>query len=172
MVKNVAEAATGEPWQADFGLTPDGAKGLRLSMLGVPGTQVFTGIGLGNPPTEKVPVVIARRKAKESIFVSLLEPFSSPATRHPSRAIRLSSVAITGGDGVAVEMESEGRKVAALVSSAPGEKSCDNGLSTDGQAAFLLWRDGQLIESALIEGKLLRWRGDRVPTAARGSAGF
>ncbi|MBM4044389.1 MAG: hypothetical protein FJ279_04685, partial [Planctomycetes bacterium] len=78
MVKNVAEAATGEPWQADFGLTPDGAKGLRLSMLGVPSTQVFTGIGLGNPPTEKVPMVIVRRKAKEAVFVSLLEPFSSP----------------------------------------------------------------------------------------------
>ena len=55
---------------ADFERT---LRGLRLTMAGAPNTTVITGKGLGPNLLQPVPYVMARRRARETYFVSLLE---------------------------------------------------------------------------------------------------
>jgi oligo-alginate lyase len=60
----------GEVLVADFELV---TRGLRVWMAPEPGTTVVTGDGLGPDLTKPVPMVMARRNAKDSVFLSLLE---------------------------------------------------------------------------------------------------
>ena len=51
-------------------------RGLRVWMLGAEGTTVATGNGLGEDLTRPVPYVMARRRARQTRFVTLLEPYA------------------------------------------------------------------------------------------------
>jgi hypothetical protein len=53
--------------------------GLRMWMLGVPGTTVVTGEGLGPDVAEPVPFAMARRQAETTTFATLLEPYTRTA---------------------------------------------------------------------------------------------
>ena len=60
------------PWHVDFVLDTGG---VRLSMAGGGSTELFTGEGrTGNPP-QPCPMVIARRVARSTTFVSVVEPY-------------------------------------------------------------------------------------------------
>jgi hypothetical protein len=41
-----------------------------IRMQGAPGTQVFTGVAPGRDPTERVPLVVARRRAARTVFAA------------------------------------------------------------------------------------------------------
>lgn len=72
-------------WQDIFRIPPDGethARGMRLWMLGDnsaqlhDGTTILSGFGLGPDLEVPVPYVMARRRGKSTVFVTLMEPFS------------------------------------------------------------------------------------------------
>jgi heparinase II/III-like protein/alginate lyase len=71
-------AATGDQWRATF--RGDHAN-LRVSMIGASGTTVVAGQGLGPDLQVPVPFLMARRKASNTIFAALYEPYlNGPAT--------------------------------------------------------------------------------------------
>lgn len=80
-LSNVTAAKTDEAWRGEWFIASD--QKVRLFMAGAPGTQVFAADGMVAAPvgdetsTEKVPTVIARRKAKSASFISIIEPYSS-----------------------------------------------------------------------------------------------
>jgi hypothetical protein len=80
-LSNVTGVKTDDAWRADWLIASD--QKVRLFMAGAPGTQVFAAEGMvaatvgDETSPEKVPLVIARRKAKSASFVSLIEPYST-----------------------------------------------------------------------------------------------
>ncbi len=68
---------TGDPttddWRASWVADESNGVGLELTMLGQPGTQVFTADGQG-PGTMRVPLVIARRRKADTVFGAVMEP--------------------------------------------------------------------------------------------------
>ncbi len=73
-------------WFDDISLRirEDRANALRLTMLGCPGTEVIAADGEGLRPFHQ-PLIIARRKAKATVFASVLEPYYGEP---PIRAMR------------------------------------------------------------------------------------
>ncbi len=70
----VLYAAAGPVLLEDFEVP---ARALRLTMLGVPGSTVVVGEGLGPDLREPVPFAMARRSAVETVFTALLEPYGA-----------------------------------------------------------------------------------------------
>ena len=69
-------------------------RSLRLWMLSTPGTTVVTGNGLGPDLTKPVPYAMARRRARDTRFATLLEPYGGTtpgivAFRQPSDGVWL-----------------------------------------------------------------------------------
>jgi len=79
------QAATSATWAAAWDLGE--GKRVRLTMAGAPGTTVFTGHGPGQPPSEEIPLVLARRLASRTVFATLYElrPSREPVTLEVSR---------------------------------------------------------------------------------------
>ena len=63
-------------------------------MLGAAGTNVSTGNGLGLDLTKPAPYVLARRRWRETRFVTLLEP---SAGDRPIRPLDARTLVVTGG---------------------------------------------------------------------------
>ncbi|MCI0478394.1 MAG: alginate lyase family protein, partial [Anaerolineales bacterium] len=80
-LSNLTGIKTDDAWRADWTIASD--QKVRLFMAGAPGTQVIAAEGLvaalvgDETSPEKVPLVIARRKAKSASFVSIIEPYST-----------------------------------------------------------------------------------------------
>ena len=64
-VTGVARGVTGDAWSAVW--TNGGTK-MTLTFKPVPGTEVFTGVGPGRDPSDKVPVLVVRRRASHTVF--------------------------------------------------------------------------------------------------------
>ena len=64
-VTEVASASTDEVWTAEW---ENGGAKLTLRFKAAAGTQVFTGVGPGRDPADKVPVLIVRRQAANTVF--------------------------------------------------------------------------------------------------------
>lgn len=86
-------------------------RSLRLTMLGVPGTTVVVGEGLGPNLLEPVPFAMARRRAVETTFAALIEPYGGTArvatfTELPTDAPPADGAAAfrAAGDGFADEV--------------------------------------------------------------------
>jgi hypothetical protein len=75
-IRNPRSARTDEGWTARW---DDGDAGVSLAMAGVPGAEVLTGIGPGNPPSESLPLVIARRRARSAQFATALLVYKNSA---------------------------------------------------------------------------------------------
>ena len=80
-LSKITSAKTDAAWRAEWFIASD--QKVRLFMAGAPGTQVIATEGMvaalvgdGTSP-EKVPLVIARRKAKNASFISIIEPYSA-----------------------------------------------------------------------------------------------
>jgi hypothetical protein len=69
-VTGVKRALCDGPWGATWKLAD---KSVRLRMIGAPGTEVISAVGLGTSPAEKVPMVVARRKGKAATFCGVLQ---------------------------------------------------------------------------------------------------
>ncbi len=103
-LSNVKSAATDLAWSADWLIASD--QKVKLNMLGTPGTTVLAAEGMVAAPTndetstEKVPLVIARRKAKSASFVSLIEP----CAKQPA-ITKLATVEAVAADGKSVSTQ-------------------------------------------------------------------
>lgn len=64
-VTGVARGVTGDVWSAVW--TNGGTK-MTLTFKPAPGTEVFTGVGPGRDPSDKVPVLVVRRRASHTVF--------------------------------------------------------------------------------------------------------
>ncbi len=67
-IQSVARAATDGEWSATW---DNGGVRMTIRFKAAPGTEVFTGIGPGRDPADKVPVVVVRRRATETVFDAL-----------------------------------------------------------------------------------------------------
>ena len=59
-----------DPWQLTW---QDGQRSVRLTMLGAPNTEVITAAGPGMPISDRLPMVIARRRATRAEYIAVLE---------------------------------------------------------------------------------------------------
>ena len=164
-------------WQADFvqhsgGVTPglqafskewfEQTAGVRVTMLGAPGTEVFCGDGpmADGPPHHRIdgnpegalPLVIARRKGIVETFVAVHEPYD----QWPVLTVR--TVADTGGSvGIAVDGPAFSDRVLVAFDLAPEEYHVAN---EDGEV--FIFRDCGYLRVAggqiTARGKLLAFR--------------
>ncbi len=78
MVPNdLRSAASDHDIQAVWKL--DGVKWVQLSVMGQPGTEIYTGIGPGNPAKIDVPMMVIRRRGKDARFFAVVEPVDGAA---------------------------------------------------------------------------------------------
>jgi len=64
-IENLREGKTDDDWWAEW--QTDGAK-FTLRLRGAPGTEVFAGEGPGRNPSERVPLLIVRRRGAQTVF--------------------------------------------------------------------------------------------------------
>lgn len=64
-ITGVAEARTDAAWQAEW--RQEGAR-CTLKFAAAPGTEVFTGTAPGREPSERVPCLVVRRRARATVF--------------------------------------------------------------------------------------------------------
>ncbi|MBN1344089.1 MAG: heparinase II/III family protein [Phycisphaerae bacterium] len=94
---DVRQAQTDDTWSADF--VQPGAN-VRLTMLGQTGTTLHFGMAMSENPPQPCPMVAVRRHAKQTTFVSVIEPYRnspsvsgvrilSPATDNAALAIEI-----------------------------------------------------------------------------------
>jgi len=97
-VTDITRAKSDGQWEATW--CQGNRSKLRLTMFGERGTEIIAGTGIGNPVTERIPLVIARRKAARTAYISVLEPFrQSPAVK------RIVGLSAGGLQGIRVERE-------------------------------------------------------------------
>jgi hypothetical protein len=66
---------------------------VKLHQNRIPDSEVYIGDGIGNPVTERVPMVVTRCKARQTVFVSFIETFNDTSD---IQAIRLIDVTEDG----------------------------------------------------------------------------
>lgn len=109
-------------WQADWvqsragilereGKAPETEAGVRMTVLGAPGTRVYVGDGplvdapphhrLDGHPEPACPLVLVRRKAKAATFAAVHEPYSD----RPS--VRNVALIQESGEGIGMKVEAE-----------------------------------------------------------------
>lgn len=69
-ITGVAEARTGEEWQAVW---RQGGARFTLKVAAAPDTEVVTGTGPGREPSERVPCLVIRRRARATVFEAVHE---------------------------------------------------------------------------------------------------
>ncbi|MBN2490387.1 MAG: heparinase II/III family protein [Planctomycetes bacterium] len=75
--REVRLARTAKRWRAVW---QDEGASLALDMEAAPDTEVFTAVAPGNPATEEVPMVVARRKGEKTHFVAVMQLAARPAS--------------------------------------------------------------------------------------------
>ncbi|OGG55963.1 MAG: hypothetical protein A3F84_00740 [Candidatus Handelsmanbacteria bacterium RIFCSPLOWO2_12_FULL_64_10] len=75
-IRGPRSARTDGDWTARW---DDGDAGVCLAMTGAPGTEVITGIGPGNPPSEMLPLILARRRDRAAQFAVALVVYKNSA---------------------------------------------------------------------------------------------
>ena len=115
--------ATDGLWQTDFvqsragilereGVPSESETGVRVTVLGAPGTRVYVGEGplvdapphfrLDGHPEPSCPVALVRRQAKSTIYAAIHEPYSD----RPS--IRNTSLIQETGEAIGMKVEADG----------------------------------------------------------------
>jgi len=133
-----------------------------LRMLGEAGTTVIAADGYGYLPTERVTMLAARRKAKETVFANLFQAYKdaprveNAATLSPGRGHL--GWQVTTGTGVHLFIMAKAKRAL--------KASWERG-STDAQVlAMSLSKSGDLRELVCIEGELLKTNGVEVVEGA------
>jgi hypothetical protein len=70
-IEQVREGRTGGDWWVRW---EAGGARWTIRMQAAPGTEVLTGVAPGQNPTERVPLVIARRRAAHTVFAAIHQP--------------------------------------------------------------------------------------------------
>ena len=121
-------AATPEgDWTATF--AQDGAN-VRLHVLAAPATEIFFGQGMANNPPVPCPMVVVRRRARATRFVSLIEPCHGEPEVTGFRLLE------SPPGTVACEVR-RGRERYRLVLADQSGKWDIGGAATDGRVAFV-----------------------------------
>ena len=134
--------------------SPYRGTGMRLTMLGEDPTQVITGVGASG---EASPLVVARRRAKETVFISTLEPYSGkPVVRRISKLpATMEGQPCLQSEAAGVSVETDQSTEQVLVSYQPGPKKY-GAISFDGLIGVLSWSKGGEIRYAYLgKGKTL-----------------
>jgi hypothetical protein len=75
-IRGPRSARTDGDWTARW---DDGDAGVCLTMAGAPGTEVLAGTGPGNPPSEMLPLILARRRGRVAQFATALVVYKNSA---------------------------------------------------------------------------------------------
>jgi hypothetical protein len=121
-------------WSADWRQDADHA--MRLTMLGGADTELIAGRGPGLSLAEQTSMVLARRWAKRTAFVSLLEPFKD---RPAITAVE--SLAARGDEGTAVKITRAGATDYLLANPEPGVRRYQD-WQLDGEFALISMATG------------------------------
>ena len=128
-MRDVRTTATDRTWSARF-TQPEAS--VRVTMAGGESTDIHFGTGIGNR-LRPCPMLFARRKAKATTFVTVIEPYRD---ENRVRGIRRMEV---GGDDAAVAFEirhTQGRDVLMLATAAGSERQFA-GCSATGRACWI-----------------------------------
>jgi len=113
-ILDVRRAKTDAAWSVGF--EKPGAN-VRVTMLGQAGTELYFGVGLGRKMSP-CPVVVARRRAKRTTFVSVIEPY-----RDTPFVLGLRTLPVAGPSALGLEVrQAGGRDVLMLAGSAGVER--------------------------------------------------
>ncbi len=134
----VRRGVTDEPVVTTWG---DEARKLRISCAPAPGTEVIVAEGITNKLDRKMPMLILRRRAEDTIFATVMQPFTTDESQSPEW--------LREGEAVAVRLVvPEGT---ALVVYNPSEGVVEvDGLRVAGRLALRLTRaDGTVVTRQL-----------------------
>ena len=136
-MKDVRSAATDKTWSARFA-QPDTS--VCLTMAGGERTEVHFGMGIGHR-LRPCPMLFARRQAKATTFVSVVEPY-----RGQSRVKGIRRIRVEGDEGaVAFEIShTRGRDVLMLARDTGSERHF-GGCCTTGRACWVRFGDGDRV---------------------------
>lgn len=138
-ISEVQHLRTDAPWQVRLRVPEAGA--VVLTALGEPGTELFVGAGVTGRNVERCPVVIARRRAANTLFVAAISWASgAPAVQ----ALERVSVAAQGDRALGLRVVRDGGEdLLLLAPKTPGVKTI-GGLQTAAQLLFVSRADGQV----------------------------
>jgi hypothetical protein len=162
MLTDLAKVTFQGPFRGQFSL--DNQVGLSLTMPLPQDAEVFTGKGLGNPPTEAVPLVIARQKGYGAAFIALLDPWrgASRIERFSAGPVQVAKQKEPGGYDIWITIEGKGWAIQGILSYNEDQKRGPNGIETDGQIGIILAEEGRPPVGALVGGERLTWNGAAV----------
>ena len=145
-LSDVRSARTDEAWCATW--AGKGAS-LKLNMAGGTPTQVFTAEGQG-AGTGRIPMVMVRRTTPNTVFASVLDPFTGNPNTESVR--RLTADGCTDVEATGVEVRTVSGHSLFAVSATPGEKRLGRiildgsagaaGFAPDGQVRWLYLANG------------------------------
>ena len=127
-VRDVQRADTDGVWSVDF--EQPGAN-VRVTMLAQAGTALYFGVGLGRKMSP-CPVVVARRRAKETTFVSVIEPY-----RDSPSVVGLRTLPVAGPSALGLEVRQAGGRDVLMVADAAGVERRIAGYSTTARTLLI-----------------------------------
>ena len=128
-ITGVTEASTDESWYAAF--EQENAN-VRLTMLETPGTQLYFGMGMANKPPQPCPMVVARREAKATAFISVIEPY-----RERPAVVGVRTTPVSGEGAIALEIAREGGRDLLMLAQRGGVEREFAGIKTTARACFV-----------------------------------
>lgn len=140
-ITDVREADGSDTWRTEFA-AQDGVR-VRLTMLGEPGTRVFLGTGLTGRQIEPCPMVVARRQAARTAWVSAIE-WRGAGEEFAVTGIERAPVEAEG-EALGLRIERADGHDVLVVAPGVGGKKAVAGLTTEGQIAFLSVREGEVV---------------------------
>ncbi|MBK8482178.1 MAG: alginate lyase family protein [Proteobacteria bacterium] len=132
------------------------ARGLRLSMLGQEGTTLVVGEAPGPDPLVALPFAMARRRAQETTFLSLLEPYGQAPVLTEFSSIESSATASDQALAVAVRGPSFDDRLLALGAGQGGSERSFGAAACDGVLCQLRRGPEGVQRVVLAEGRWLR----------------
>ncbi len=154
LIEKPARADARGAWQATWRA---GDVGAQLTGLGEAPTTVFCGLGRALDPTEKIPMLLLRRRGKSAEYVTLLEHFSNEPRGY--------ELQVAGRSGEALCLRVRGPQGADLVLINPAGKRVsfpEIGLEGDARIAVVLGAEDGKGEVGVAGAGVARFRGREV----------
>ncbi len=151
----------GAPLRVDFS---EGDRGLSLMLPSTAGMDVITADGMGNPPTERLPMVLARQRGYGAAFLALVEPWRSGPQVETFEAglVTLPDATETIGYDLWFSITANGWTAHGIVSYNEKLKASPTGMETDGRVGIILNESGKLPAAVLVGGERLTLNGAPV----------
>ena len=95
-----------------------GDVGLRLHLAGLPGTEAIAGTAPGNPPTDLQTLLISRRRAAATAYVSVFHPYGQT---DPALSVEWTGRDLLGAGWIGCVVQLAGRRESWLIRQTPGQ---------------------------------------------------